>query len=313
MAVFGWQGSNSQSPSPGHDRLIDAVATMAKTYWYFMTVALLVLIPLIAVLLVKKLGLLEIRPDEQIAYKVFEGQKRLLHSFKAKTDRLGSPPPAMLLFHGGAWQYGSGKKLYPQCRFFAENGLTCFVVQYRLGSRGVVDVPGAVEDASDALAYLRANASQLNIDADRIVAGGGSSGGQLAAALGVAIHKKAGKPMPVATRRPAALILYNPMLDLSPGMPDHDLVKDDWQEISPYHHVDGSVPPTLILLGTEDVELPVASAESFCRMIIARGGRCELALYQGQQHGFFQYRENNREYFDKTNARIMTFLESIWE
>ena len=61
-----------------------------------------------------------------------------------------------------------------------------------------------------------------------------------------------------------------------------------------------------------DVELPVESAEAFCELIEREGGRCELALYEGKRHGFFNYREGNTEYFDKTNARIMVFLESVW-
>ena len=65
--------------------------------------------------------------------------------------------------------------------------------------------------------------------------------------------------------------------------------------------------------GTEDVELPVASAQQFCSSVEKHGGSCELALYEGQRHGFFQYRENNTEYFDKTNARVIEFLETVWE
>jgi acetyl esterase/lipase len=286
---------------------------MAKTHWYFLAGMLTILIPLGAVMLVKKFDLLEIRPDEKIVYKTIAGTELALHFFEAKSGRLGALPPAMLLIHGGRWQYGNAKSFYPQCKFFAEQGVSCFVAQYRLGRGGVVDVRGAVEDAVDALAWLRVNAKALHIDASRIAVGGGSSGGQLAAALGVAIAEALGTRSEIPYRRPSALVLYNPMLDLSPGMPDHHLVQKYWQQISPLHHIDSAVPPTLILLGTEDVELPVSSAQQFCSEMESQGGRCELSLYDGQRHGFFQYRENNIEYFDKTNARIMAFLDSVWE
>lgn len=286
---------------------------MAKTHWYFLAGMLCVLVPLAIVLVVKKFDLLEIRPDEKVVYKVVGGEDLSLHRFEAKKDRFGVPHPAVLLFHGGRWQYGNGKGFYPQCRFLAEHGVSCFAATYRLGSGGVVDVRGALEDAADALAYLREHARDLNIDANRIAVGGGSSGGQLAAALGTSILKAFGQPYYGQSPRPSALVLYNPMLDLSQGMPDHHLVQKYWQEVSPFHHVDSAVPPTLILLGTEDVELPVSSAQQFCDLVQGQGGRCELALYEGQRHGFFQYRENNTTYFDKTNARIIEFLESVWE
>lgn len=286
---------------------------MAKTHWYFLAGMLCVLIPLGIVLVLKKFDLLEIRPDEKMVYKVVGEKDLTLHFFEAKTDRFGVPHPAMLLFHGGRWQYGSGKGFYPQCEFLAKNGVSCFAAQYRLGSGGLVDVRGAIEDVADALAYLREHSKGLNIDPNRIAVGGGSSGGQLAAALGVPIVKAVSQRYSEQPPRPSALVLYNPMLDLSPGMPDHHLVQKYWQEVSPFHHVDSAVPPTLILLGTEDVELPVSSAQEFCDLIREQGGRCELALYEGQRHGFFQYRKQHTEYFDKTNARIIEFLESVWE
>ena len=286
---------------------------MAKTHWYFLAGMLCVLIPLALVLVVKKFDLLEIRPDKKMVYKVVAGKELSLHYFEAKADRFGVPHPAMLLIHGGRWQYGNGKGFYPQCKFLAENGISCFAAQYRLGAGGVVDVRGAVEDAADALAYLREHASDLNVDANRIAVGGGSSGGQLAAALGVSIIEAHSERYSAPGPRPSALVLYNPMLDLSPGMPDHHLVQKYWQEVSPFHNVDRAVPPTLILLGTEDVELPVSSAQQFRDLVQGQGGRCELALYDGQRHGFFQYRENNTEYFDKTNARVIEFLETVWE
>ena len=86
-------------------------------------------------------------------------------------------------------------------------------------------------------------------------------------------------------------LLYNPTLDLAPGTPDHHLVKDYWQEVSPFHHIDGAVPPSLILVGSQDPEVPVPTAQAFCAAVQKAGGHCEIALYEGQGHGFFHSRE----------------------
>ena len=39
------------------------------------------------------------------------------------------------------------------------------------------------------------------------------------------------------------------------------------------------------------------------------GGRCEIHLYEGQPHGFFNYK--NREYFEKTVIEADKFLISL--
>ena len=229
-----------------------------------------------------------------------------LHAFRAKNSSDDSPAPALLLFHGGRWLYGGPEEYYPQCEFFAAHGFSCFSAQYRLGTNNRPDVRGAVADARAALDYLIAHARELHIDPQTIVVGGASAGGHLAAALGSGLPMSPGR-VSSTTRRPAAQVLYNPMLDLSPGTPDHHLVKDYWEDVSPYHHVDSAVPTTLILVGSQDPEVPVPTAEAFCAAVERAGGDCELALYEGQGHGFFHH----PTFREHTNQRIAEFLEKI--
>ncbi|MCB1843801.1 MAG: prolyl oligopeptidase family serine peptidase, partial [Halioglobus sp.] len=104
---------------------------------------------------------------------------------------------------------------------------------------------------------------------------------------------------------------YNPMLDLSPGTPDHHLVKDHWQAVSPYHHIDAGFPPTLIMSGTRDPEVPVATVEAFCAAVRAAGGRCELELYEGQGHGFYHFSEGRNPWFERSARRALAFLNNL--
>jgi len=272
---------------------------MAKEHWYFVAGVLMVLVPLLLLVAVKKLRLLDVRPDEKIIYTSSGAAPLSLHAFIARGD--SSDVPALLLFHGGGWLYGGPEAFYPQCQYFAAQGISCFSAQYRLGANNQPDIRGAVADARAALDYLIAHATELHIDANRIVVGGGSSGGQLAAALGSGLFMAPG----VAARRPAAQILYNPILDLSPSHPNHHLVVDFWQEVSPFHHIDSATPPALILVGSEDLEVPIQTVQAYCAAMQTVGGHCEVALYEGQGHGFF----NNPEYLQKTNLRVMGFLE----
>jgi len=279
---------------------------VAKEYWYFCAGAIAILIPLAIYVLIHKFDLLEVRPDQKIVYREVEGQKLALHVFKARGGSASDSSAALLLFHGGRWTYGSPKAFYPQCEYFAKRGITCVSASYRLGRDNKLDVRKAVDDARSALEYLIANARELAVNPQKIAVGGGSSGGHLAAMLGVSASLRSKVP----NDTPAALILYNPMLDLSPCNPDHHLVADYWEEVSPYHHLSESVPPTLILLGSEDPELPLSTAQSFCDSVSDSHGRCELALYHGQSHGFFNKTLGANNYFELTSKRVLDFLHA---
>ena len=226
---------------------------LTREFWYFLAGALTVLLPLLVVFAVKKLQWLEPRPTTSSSTRTPDTPICGYTLSIPHGCRTGGVVPALLLFHGGRWQYGGPHSLYPQCRYFAARGIACFSAEYRLGAQSRVDVRGAVEDARRALHYLRDNARELGIDPDRLYAGGGSSGGHLAAALGCRAA-----PGADAELRPAALILYNPMLDLSPGKPDSHLVADYWRAVSPLQQIDGAFPPTLILSWHRDPEVPVA-------------------------------------------------------
>ncbi len=276
---------------------------MSRELWITAGAVVVILGIAVAFIAVKKFRPHEWWPDRGIDYKVVDGEDFELHTFYAKG--VDGDAPALLLMHGGAWQFGTPAKMFPQCAFFARNGMHCFAVRYRVSGGGPPDVRGAIQDTRDAFDYVLANAEKLGVDTSRIFVGGGSAGGHLAAAIG------AGLPDKSAAERPAGLVLYNPMIDLAPGMPDHTLVSDYWEEVSPLHHLDDRTPPALVLLGDRDTEISVETAERFCAAMQAVGGQCEVAVYPGRGHGFFNYNPGNTRDFDSTNERVLGFLSGL--
>lgn len=252
-----------------------------------------------------------IKPDQIINYKRVGSISLSLHLFHSKFKETSTKSPAILFFHGGGWQSGSPKQFYRHCRYFSDLGLTCISAQYRIKSIHATDPKAAVQDSRAAFNYLVKNADILDINPEKIIASGGSAGGHLAASLGVSLDVEDEKVSDSLPIRPASLILYNPMVDLSPGEPDHQLVADYWQEISPMQHIDVDIPSTLILLGTEDTEVPVNTAKRFCSEIKEKGGECELELYEKAGHGFFNYHVENGRYFEATNVRIVQYLKQL--
>ena len=276
---------------------------MPKEFLYFIGGVLIILLPIALVLAVKKLDLFEQHPDEKLPYSRTAEKTHYLHRFNATKPDANALPAALLLFHGGGWRYGSPQQFYPQCAYFAERGITCFAAEYRLGPPNTPDISGAISDAAAAFDYLRKNAAALKIDPDRIFVGGGSAGGHLAAALGAGLH---GRDRP----RPFALALYNPVLDLSPCTPSHHLTSSNWLDVSPLHNIDGEFPRTVILSGQEDREVTPSMVKGFCDAVNAVGGQCEVQLYAGQGHGFFNPREGGNPWLQKTNERIEAFIEA---
>jgi len=90
--------------------------------------------------------------------------------------------PALFHIHGGGYVLGDAAMMGPLSQARA-SGLDCVVVSvdYRLAPE--TPYPGPVEDCYAALSWTVEHAAELGIDPRRIVVGGESAGGGLAAAL----------------------------------------------------------------------------------------------------------------------------------
>jgi acetyl esterase/lipase len=180
---------------------------------------------------------------------------------------------------------------------------------YRVKSRNKTSPKECVKDGKSAIRWIRKHAGQLGIDPDKILAGGGSAGAQVAAATATTSgFEEEGEDLTVSSR-PVALVLFNPVFDNGPGGYGHDQVKEYWQAFSPMHNISEMTPPTIVFLGTNDELIPVATAEEYKRRMENNGRRCDLHLYTGQPHGFFNYK--NREYYTKTVEKMDAFLLSL--
>lgn len=117
----------------------------------------------------------------------------------------GRPRPALLWIHGGGYMIGKAQQDDVICARFAERlGLTVVSVDYRLAPEH--PFPAPLEDCFAAFELIHREAASLGIDPARVVIGGMSAGGGLAAALALLLHDRK-KPAPLLQ-----LLVY-PMLD----------------------------------------------------------------------------------------------------
>jgi acetyl esterase len=203
----------------------------------------------------------------------------------------GKPIPAIAFFFGGGWVGGNIEQFIPQAGYFASRGIIAILVDYRVKNRNQTTPFEAVSDAKSAIRYLRQNAKRLGIDSNRIAAAGGSAGGHLAAAIGniVGLEQK-GEDLSVSSK-PNALLLFNPVFDNGPDGYGLEACGGEarYREISPIHNIRKGAPPTIVFLGTKDRLIPVATAERYKKLMEEAGSRCDLHLYEGQDHGFFNF------------------------
>lgn len=250
----------------------------------------------------------EFKPDRTIGYKKPEGKPLTLHVFLPPDWRATDKRPAAVFFFGGGWVGGSASQFYPQADHFAKRGMVGISADYRTKGSHKTGPKECVEDGKSAVRWVRAHATELGIDPEKIAVGGGSAGGHVAAASTFCPgFDAAGEDTQVSTRA-NALLLFNPVFDNGPdGGWGHATVKEYWQTISPAHHINKPAPPTAIFLGTQDKLIPVSTAQRFKKAVEAVGGRCDLNLYQGAGHGFF----NKEPDLEKTIDQAEAFLVSL--
>lgn len=248
-------------------------------------------------------------PDKEVVYKTVDDVQLKLGLFLPPDFSPEDQRPAVVFFFGGGWKGGSPTQFYPHCKYLAGRGMVALAADYRVFSRHKTSPRECVKDGKSAIRWIRQHAGELGVNPDRIAAGGGSAGGHIAAATGTtAAFSEENEDQTISTV-PNALILFNPVLDTGPDGYAYEKVRDFWRELSPMHNISAKTPPAIIFLGDEDAIVPVSSAEKFKQLMAEKGIRCDLEVYPGQKHGFFNY--PNRNYFADTVRKMDLFLVSL--
>ncbi len=244
-------------------------------------------------------------------YKVVGGRELKLYVISPPTGK--GPFPAIVFYHGGGWVAGLPKQFTQHGEHLASRGMVAVQVEYRLLEKGA-DAPPLVciQDAKSAMRWLRSHARELNIDPKRIASGGGSAGGHLAAFVGMMDGLDDPADDRSISARSNAMILFNPVFDNGPDGWGYKLTGGRYREFSPFHNVTASAAPAIVFVGSQDKLLPAATVNAFCAAMQKVNVRCEARIYEGQGHGFFNYKEGGpNEYYRKTLEAADGFLVSL--
>jgi acetyl esterase len=209
--------------------------------------------------------------------------------------------PCLVFFHGGGWVIGDLDSHDVVCRKLADEGeLIVISVDYRLAPEH--KFPAAVEDAITATTWIAGNSKQLDIDASRLMVGGDSAGGNLAAV--VAISARDGNGPAIARQ-----VLIYPATDFALTHPSHSepetsillthsVIKwfrdhylngaadaGDWRASPARAKTLIGLPPAYVLTAGAD---PLRDeGDEYARRLKEAGVPVTYRTFPGQFHGFF--------------------------
>jgi acetyl esterase/lipase len=212
------------------------------------------------------------------------------------------PFPVVMVIHGGAWRGGNKKDVRPFMERLALKGYASVSPQYRLCPQHTA--PAQIHDVKAAVRWVRNNASEHQLQPDRMGALGLSAGAHLALMLGVTSPDDGleGEPLgsdPVSTRLQAVVNYFGPTDLAAPDIPEvaQGLLRDFLggspaekadlcRQASPITFVSKDDPPILTFQGTKDPLVPHTQATRLADAMTAAGvpGRVELLI--GAGHGW---------------------------
>ncbi|MEO7312371.1 MAG: alpha/beta hydrolase [Chitinophagaceae bacterium] len=263
---------------------------------------------------------------KKVEYPVgYEGRTDVVYTtvkdWQGKMDiylppKSGKPSPIVINIHGGGWNHGT-KESQTGFNTFFKAGFAVANMEYRLTPQATA--PAAVEDTRCALIYLISHAKELNIDVDKIVIMGGSSGGHLALMGGLLAndHRFDTNCPGVENIHVAAIIdkygitdvwdwAYGPNLTsksatnwLGTRAKDEQFAKS----LSPYYYVTKNSPPTFIVHGDADPTVPYQQSVALHKQFLEVGVKTEFITVEGGLHGKFDKDKNS-----EVNKALMKFI-----
>lgn len=235
-------------------------------------------------------------------------------------------PPLVVYVHGGAWRFGSRDSVSPID--LVDHGYAIASVSFRLTP--VAPLPAQVHDIKGAIRFLRANADEYGFDPDRIAITGVSSGGHLAALVGltngsaphegdiggntgvssdiqviVSYFGASNLTSILAQSTPRGIDVREPALELLLGGSVEDKL-DLARFGSPVFQVDRNDPPLLLLHGDQDPQMPINQAHELDGVAEEFGLKVHFEVVHGAGHG-------GAAFFDAERTTIVAdFLDAAF-
>lgn len=202
---------------------------------------------------------------------------------------------AVVICPGGGYGMLAGHEGHDYAQWLTQQGLTAFVLKYRLGAHGYRH-PIMLQDAARAVRLVRARAQEWKIDPKRVAIMGSSAGGHLASTL--LTHFDSGDTNATdaverQSSRPDVGILCYPVITMGTythqGSKNNLLGKEPSEEfvksLSNDLQVTNNTPPCFIWHTWEDKAVKVENSLQFAAALQRAGVPFDLHVYEKGRHG----------------------------
>ncbi|MHC0443228.1 alpha/beta hydrolase [Flavobacterium sp. 3-210] len=205
---------------------------------------------------------------------------------------------AIIIFPGGGYSHLSmDKEGTKVANWLNSLGITAFVLKYRLPSDLIMKNKniGPLQDAQEAIRYVRENAAKWNIDSNKIGTIGFSAGGHLASTLATHYNDKTYESDSKISARPDFSLLIYPVISMENGITHKGsqtnlLGNHPSQEIIDSFSNDKKVtqqtPPTFLVHATDDTAVLPENSINYYLALKKNNVTSELHLYENGGHGF---------------------------
>ncbi|MCD0475508.1 alpha/beta hydrolase [Flavobacterium sp. EDS] len=205
---------------------------------------------------------------------------------------------AILIFPGGGYSHLSiDKEGTKVAKWLNTLGITAFVIKYRLPSDLIMKdkTIGPLQDAQEAMRFIRKNASQWDLDSTKIGIIGFSAGGHLASTLSTHYNDIVYKTDYSISARPSFSILIYPVISMTKEVvhkgsqtnllgtnPSLELIN----KFSNEKTVTSDTPTAFLVHATDDTVVPSENSINYYLALKKNKIPAELHLYEKGGHGF---------------------------
>ncbi len=240
----------------------------------------------------------------------------------------GKLRPAMLVLPGGGYQFTSDREAQFVALAYLAKGYNAFILRYSVKTL----MTQILLEAAKSIAFIRDNAAEWHIDANRVAVVGFSAGGHLASCMATLWNRKEMSELtglPNEKIKPnAAILSYAVLLAPIPHVENdesgHKQVmemmyrtmsgKDDYtpadiQKYSADLQVDCDTSPSFLWTTAEDTTvLPIHSIK-YAAAMLEHNRPCELHMYTRGNHGLSLANENTAGHPDMVQPHVQNWLD----
>ncbi|MHA8110122.1 lp_1002 family arylesterase [Lactobacillaceae bacterium Melli_B4] len=201
--------------------------------------------------------------------------------------------PAVIIVPGGSFTHISDQQSESFALSFAAQGYQSFYLRYSFENEKHPLLPHPLYELAAAVNYVKQNATELNVDPDRIIISGFSIGGLIVSLYNNLYDNPSFIEQTPADHaadlKPAATILGYPVIDLKLGFPKDSAKIDDWvshdYEIAAENSVTKTNVPTFIWHTADDPVVPSINSIKYAGALAEQQIDYELHIFHHGRHG----------------------------